>query len=109
MLEELRGRARGGVHVIGGQPDEVLVDLYRRCRALIFPGEEDFGIVPLEAMAEHVSEQSFDIIREHIIMSLCVSIDKAKRLLGYAPRYTTEQIFVEAIDYLLESGQLDLQ
>lgn len=51
MLEELRGRARGGVHVIGAQPDEVLVDLYRRCRALIFPGEEDFGIVPLEAMA----------------------------------------------------------
>ncbi|MEO2167467.1 MAG: glycosyltransferase [bacterium] len=51
MLEELRGRARGGVQVIGGQPDEVLVDLYRRCRALIFPGEEDFGIVPLEAMA----------------------------------------------------------
>ncbi|HET6675327.1 MAG TPA: glycosyltransferase, partial [Nitrospiraceae bacterium] len=24
---------------------------YARCRALLFPGEEDFGIVPLEAMA----------------------------------------------------------
>ena len=26
-------------------------DHYARCQALIFPGEEDFGIVPLEAMA----------------------------------------------------------
>ena len=25
-------------------------DHYRRCRALIFPGEEDFGIVPIEAL-----------------------------------------------------------
>ncbi|MBD3237941.1 MAG: glycosyltransferase [Candidatus Eisenbacteria bacterium] len=30
---------------------ERLVDLLRRTRALLFPGEEDFGIVPLEAMA----------------------------------------------------------
>ena len=26
-------------------------DLFARCRAFIFPGEEDFGITPLEAMA----------------------------------------------------------
>ncbi|MBN1595579.1 glycosyltransferase [candidate division FCPU426 bacterium] len=30
---------------------EALPDLYARCRAFIFPGEEDFGITPLEAMA----------------------------------------------------------
>jgi glycosyltransferase involved in cell wall biosynthesis len=28
-----------------------LKDYLARCRALIFPGEEDFGIVPVEAMA----------------------------------------------------------
>src|SRR5262249_16957512 len=26
-------------------------DHFRRCRALLFPGEEDFGIVPVEAQA----------------------------------------------------------
>ncbi|MBU1910185.1 MAG: glycosyltransferase, partial [Verrucomicrobia bacterium] len=26
-------------------------ELYRRCRCLVFPGEEDFGIVPVEAQA----------------------------------------------------------
>ncbi len=36
---------------LGWQPDEVVRDHYRRCAALIFPGEEDFGIVPLEAQA----------------------------------------------------------
>ena len=36
---------------LGWQSDEVIREHYRRCRALIFPGEEDFGIVPLEATA----------------------------------------------------------
>lgn len=31
--------------------EEHLTHLYERCRAFIFPGEEDFGITPLEAMA----------------------------------------------------------
>jgi glycosyltransferase involved in cell wall biosynthesis len=36
---------------LGWQPDEVIRDHLRRCKALLFPGEEDFGIVPVEAMA----------------------------------------------------------
>jgi len=40
-----------GVEVLGRVDDATLRDLYRRCRALVFPGEEDFGIVPVEAQA----------------------------------------------------------
>jgi glycosyltransferase involved in cell wall biosynthesis len=29
----------------------VIRDHYQRCKALVFPGAEDFGIVPVEAMA----------------------------------------------------------
>ncbi len=47
-LERLAGSV---VTFLGWQPDEVIRDHYRRCRALLFPGEEDFGIVPAEAMA----------------------------------------------------------
>lgn len=36
---------------LGAASDEVLLDTYRRCRALLMPGVEDFGIVPVEAMA----------------------------------------------------------
>jgi len=39
------------VTILGAQPFEVLREHYARCRALLFPGEEDFGIVPVEAMA----------------------------------------------------------
>jgi glycosyltransferase involved in cell wall biosynthesis len=49
--KRLRSLARSNVEFLGWQPDEVVSDYYSRCRALIFPGEEDFGIVPLEAMA----------------------------------------------------------
>jgi glycosyltransferase involved in cell wall biosynthesis len=47
----LRSMAKSNVEFLGWLPDEVVVDWYSRCRAVIFPGEEDFGIVPLEAMA----------------------------------------------------------
>jgi glycosyltransferase involved in cell wall biosynthesis len=40
-----------GVELLGRVDDETLRDLFRRCRALVFPGEEDFGIVPVEAQA----------------------------------------------------------
>jgi glycosyltransferase involved in cell wall biosynthesis len=51
MLEEIRRLAGPTVSVLGPQPFEVLKWHYARCRALIFPGEEDFGMVPVEAMA----------------------------------------------------------
>jgi glycosyltransferase involved in cell wall biosynthesis len=47
----LRKRAVKGIEFLGAQPFHVLRDNYARCRALIFPGIEDFGITPLEAQA----------------------------------------------------------
>lgn len=39
------------VEFLGHISDERLRELFSECRAFIFPGEEDFGITPLEAMA----------------------------------------------------------
>ncbi|HEY1380942.1 MAG TPA: glycosyltransferase [Gemmataceae bacterium] len=47
----LRALAGRGVTFLGWQSDESIRDHFRRCRALLFPGEEDFGIVPVEAQA----------------------------------------------------------
>lgn len=47
-LEKLAGET---VRFLGRVPDADLPDLYARCRAFIFPGEEDFGISPVEAQA----------------------------------------------------------
>ena len=49
--ERLERLAGPSVSFLGWQTDEVIRDHYQRCRALLFPGEEDFGIVPAEAMA----------------------------------------------------------
>jgi glycosyltransferase involved in cell wall biosynthesis len=49
--ERLRIRTPSNVEFLGAKTGAELVDLYSRCRALIFPGEEDFGIVPVEAQA----------------------------------------------------------
>jgi len=47
----LRRAAKPNVRFVGRCSDADLAGLYARCRAFIFPGEEDFGIMPLEAMA----------------------------------------------------------
>ena len=51
MLGRLRAMAEPNVVLLGPQPFAELRSLYAQCKALVFPGEEDFGIVPLEAMA----------------------------------------------------------
>jgi glycosyltransferase involved in cell wall biosynthesis len=47
-LEEMAG---SNVTFLGYVPDDELPRLMARCRAFIFPGDEDFGIAPLQAMA----------------------------------------------------------
>jgi len=51
QMAHLRKIAGPNVTLMGRQPFEVLRHHFQRCRALVFPGEEDFGIVPVEVMA----------------------------------------------------------
>lgn len=44
-------RSKDNITYLGRVPDEDLAALYAGAKGLIFPGEEDFGIVPVEAMA----------------------------------------------------------
>lgn len=49
--KRLKQNSKKNIEFLGWQSTENLAQLYAGCRALIFPGIEDFGIVPLEAMA----------------------------------------------------------
>lgn len=51
QAKQLQAQAGPGIVFLGWQSDESIRDHLRRARALLFPGEEDFGIVPLEAQA----------------------------------------------------------
>jgi glycosyltransferase involved in cell wall biosynthesis len=48
---DLRRRAGPNVTFLGWQSSDVVRDHFERCRALLFPGIEDFGITPCEAQA----------------------------------------------------------
>jgi glycosyltransferase involved in cell wall biosynthesis len=50
-FERLKGMAGPTVHLLGRKDDDELRNYYAGCRALLFPGEEDCGIAPLEAQA----------------------------------------------------------
>ena len=47
----LRRAAGAAVEFLGPRSDPEVATLYANCRALLFPGLEDFGIAPLEAQA----------------------------------------------------------
>ena len=50
-LERVSAASGGRVEFFGRLSDEDIRDLYRRAGIVMLPGEEDFGIVPLEAQA----------------------------------------------------------
>ena len=47
----LEAGAPPNVRFLGWQDDASLADLYRRAHAVVFPSEDDFGLVPVESMA----------------------------------------------------------
>ena len=48
---QLEAAAPRNVEFLGRVSDEALAQLYAGCRALVFPSDEDFGLVPVEAQA----------------------------------------------------------
>lgn len=49
--DRLRASAPANVEFVGSRGTDELVDYYRTARAVVFPSEDDFGLVPVEAMA----------------------------------------------------------
>ncbi len=51
MLEALKKKAKPNIQFLGRLDDDQIRGYLASCKALIFPGLEDFGIVPVEVMA----------------------------------------------------------
>lgn len=50
-LKALKQTAKRNIEFLGWQSNEKVRDYYQECKAFIFPGEEDFGIAPVEAQS----------------------------------------------------------
>ncbi|MFW5698884.1 MAG: glycosyltransferase, partial [Planctomycetota bacterium] len=58
-MARVRRVAGPAVRILGFQSDAVVQDHLERCRGLVFAAEEDFGIVPVEAMAAGATVLAF--------------------------------------------------
>jgi len=47
----LKSISKQNIQFLGWQPDEVVKKYYAECRAFLLPGEEEFGITPLEVQS----------------------------------------------------------
>jgi glycosyltransferase involved in cell wall biosynthesis len=50
-MKQLKKRSKSNIEFLGYLNDKEMSGYYSKCKAFIFPSEEDFGITPLEAMA----------------------------------------------------------
>ncbi len=131
----LRAIAGRGITFAGRVDDEQLRQLYARCSALIFPGEEDFGIAPLEAMAsgkpviafgrggaletviDSDTQRTGILFREQTVDSLVAALDRfratrfeADRLRSHAVKFDREVYKSRMRDFVASRWQefLDL-
>lgn len=49
--KRIKALARENIKFLGRLSDEQIAEYYAKCKAFVFPGEEDFGITPIEAQA----------------------------------------------------------
>jgi glycosyltransferase involved in cell wall biosynthesis len=50
-FKRLKSLSKSNIEFLGRLSDEEVREHYRKCKAFLFPGEEDFGITPVEAQA----------------------------------------------------------
>lgn len=68
--------------------------------------EPKLRFVPFDEWAKSQSKDEAGATWEHIVRSPCHSIEKAQRLLGYTPRYSSLAAVQEAVVWLTEQGQV---
>ena len=73
-----------------------------------FGREADLRYMPFEQFRSGVDDELADSSWQHIVRSHSMSIDKARRQLGYAPRYTSLQAIAHGLAWLAAHGHVDL-
>ena len=89
----LRSIAKNNIEFLGNRTREEVVELYQKTRGFIFPGIEDFGITPLEAMAggspivafraggvlETLTDKTAEFFGEQSAEALCQAVERFEK------------------------------
>lgn len=132
LLPKMKQLAKKNIIFLGRQPFEVVKEHLETCRALVFPGIEDFGIVPVEAMAAgapviayakggametvvdgktgiHFHEHSIDALKASILRIELGKINfDSSEIRQHAEKFDTK-IFKKNFLLFLESKGVDLK
>lgn len=84
-----------GFHAVS--PRAVTLRGYAREAASWYGKEADLRFEPFDAWKERFAPADADATLTHILHSPCCSMDKAKELLGFAPRYTSFEAVRECV------------
>ncbi len=100
-----QGAVGESFHVVS--PSALTLRGYAEAVSSWFGHEAQLSFLPFEAWRETVTEEDAQATWEHIARSPSCSTDKARRLLGYVPRYSSLQGVREAVEALIEAGSLE--
>ncbi|MDI4647443.1 NAD-dependent epimerase/dehydratase family protein [Cohnella hashimotonis] len=93
-------------HVVS--PAALTLRGYAEAVASWFGQEANLKYVPYASMKSAVSEEEASIIWDHIAHSPNASIEKARKLIGYEPRYSSLAAVKESLEWLIEHGKVDV-
>jgi len=95
--EEKRLKMLGGKNIefMGWLPDRELRSVYARCRALIFPGVEDFGMIPVEVQAS--GRPVIALARGGVLESVVPYRDRENPGTGLFFNEPTSEAIIEAV------------
>jgi nucleoside-diphosphate-sugar epimerase len=79
---------------------------YAAAMAAWFGKEARLKFLPWEEWKKTVTEKDADATWDHIAHSPNCSIEKARRLINYCPRYTSLQAVQESVKYLIDKNSL---
>ncbi|EJJ29140.1 NAD-dependent epimerase/dehydratase family protein [Rhizobium sp. CF142] len=80
---------------------------YAEAMAAWFGQEAKLEFLPFEAWATKQNPEEARATWEHIARSPNCSMEKARRLLGFTPRYSSLQAVQEAVRWLIENGRVE--
>ncbi len=81
---------------------------YAQIAASWFGQTANLATVTWEEFSRITSPDAYNLSWEHLYRDQYCSIDKARDLLGYTPRYEPEDAILEAVRWLIDNGQLDV-
>ena len=90
-------------------PQAVTLQGYAREVARWFGREAKLEFLPWDVWKERVSEEHAATTLDHIAHSPSASIDKARHLLNYTPRYSSFEAVREALHWLIEQGRVRVE